>query len=298
MRLGAVKARRIDCAVISATNQNLEQLVEEKRFRQDLYFRLNNFQIHIPPLRERAEDIFELAQFYINKYNKQYSRRKRISSQGIDMLQSYPFPGNVRELQSVCKQAVLMCTETLLDNYLEQNLQLVCFPRERPIPQQAAGGPSPPKGQAGQAAGIDPARLVADWIASALRSQAPAEEGKIISGAAAAHPLMTQVIRAIIEVAKMIYAETCRQLSVDPAAEQPVQPVQPARPVQPSEPPKTDDGNGPHTAENLTKALDACERELFVKAAQRCGTIRELAEYLQTSPATALRKLKKHGLNL
>ena len=75
MRLGSVKARKIDCAIVSATNQDLGALVEQKQFRQDLFFRLNHFPIHIPPLRKRTEDILELVLFFIRKYNKQYKHR-------------------------------------------------------------------------------------------------------------------------------------------------------------------------------------------------------------------------------
>ena len=128
MRLGSVKARKIDCAIVSATNQDPEALVEEKRFRQDLFFRLNHFPIHIPPLRERAEDILELVHFFIRKYNKQYKRQKRVTAQGIETMQSYAFPGNVRELRSLCKQAVLMSDEILLDRCFAKNLQKMCTP--------------------------------------------------------------------------------------------------------------------------------------------------------------------------
>lgn len=286
MRLGSVKARKIDCVIVSATNQNLDELAEQKRFRQDLFFRLNNFQIHIPPLRERTEDIFELVQFYIHKYNKEYKRRKRVSAQGIETMQSYPFPGNVRELKSICKQAVLMSEETLLDRYFAENLQMVCAPAgfsesDPPVRSNSA--------QASVPSGKDPATWIAAWIAknlTPLQAEGGANTG---SNAQAAHPLLAQVIQKAIELGRIIYAETCRQLSDAPPAGLPPQPPAPA---------PADHGSNVEKVTNLRGALEAHEREIFLQAREHCNTIRELAEHLQTSPATALRKLKKHGLSL
>jgi transcriptional regulator with PAS, ATPase and Fis domain len=286
MRLGSVKARKIDCVIVSATNQNLDELAEQKRFRQDLFFRLNNFQIHIPPLRERTEDIFELVQFYIHKYNKEYKRRKRVSAQGIETMQSYPFPGNVRELKSICKQAVLMSEETLLDRYFAENLQMVCAPAgfsesDPPVRSNSA--------QASVPSGKDPATWIAAWIAknlTPLQAEGGANTG---SNAQADHPLLAQVIQKAIELGRIIYAETCRQLSDAPPAGLPPQPPAPA---------PADHGSNVEKVTNLRGALEAHEREIFLQAREHCNTIRELAEHLQTSPATALRKLKKHGLSL
>jgi PAS domain S-box-containing protein len=286
MRLGSVKARKIDCAIVSATNQNLDELVKQKRFRQDLFFRLNNFQIHIPPLRERTEDIFEFVQFYIRKYNKEYKRRKRVSAQGIETMQSYPFPGNVRELKSICKQAVLMSEETLLDRYFAENLQMVCAP-------VGFSEPDPPvrsnNAQASAPSGTDPATWITAWIANNLNYHQP--EGGTNTGlnTQAAHPLLSQIIQKALDLGRIIYAETCRQISDAPPAGPPPQPPAPL---------PANHGSNIEKVTNLTAALEAREREIFLQAIDHCNTIRELAEHLQTSPATALRKLKKHGLSL
>jgi len=107
-RLGGTEAIKVNCIVIAATNQNLEELVQKKKFRQDLYFRLNIFPIQIPPLRERREDILKMSMFYLKKYNDVYKQNKRFSEECIEELQSYDFPGNVRELKNFIKNAVVI----------------------------------------------------------------------------------------------------------------------------------------------------------------------------------------------
>ncbi|MGD9310904.1 MAG: sigma 54-interacting transcriptional regulator, partial [Desulfosarcina sp.] len=289
MRLGSVKARKIDCAIVSATNQNLETLVEEKRFRQDLFFRLNNFRINIPPLRERAEDIFELVHFFIRKYNKHYKRRKQISAKSIETLQAYAFSGNVRELKSLCKQAVLMSDERLLDGYFADNLQIVCSPSGPAQPDRPVRGNHT---DAPVAATADPVALIAAWLVKILNPQPPSGAAQPESQPGAAAPLLTQVVRQIVTLGKMVYTESQRQ-HADRYAADPPPPSTPA-----ASPPPSDQVDSVEEVVNLAAALDAREREIFLHATQHCRTIRELAEYLQTSPATALRKLKKHGIRL
>ncbi len=116
MRLGSLKAIKVDCTVIAATNQDLEKLARNGRFRQDLFYRLNTFTIRIPPLRERTEDIFELAQYFLRKYNDACDTKKRLSPAACDFLQSYPFPGNIRELKSMIKRSVFLSNGDVLDN--------------------------------------------------------------------------------------------------------------------------------------------------------------------------------------
>jgi len=107
-RLGGTEAIKVDCIVIAATNHNLEELVRKKKFRQDLYFRLNIFPIEIPPLRQRREDIHEMSMFYLRKYNEIYKQTKRYSETCLEELQAYDFPGNVRELKNIIKNAVVI----------------------------------------------------------------------------------------------------------------------------------------------------------------------------------------------
>jgi PAS domain S-box-containing protein len=117
-RLGGTCSIKVDCIVIAATNQNLEDLVEKKKFRQDLYFRLNTFPIQIPPLRERQEDIFKISTFYLNKYNDTYNQKKRFSEQCVEELQAYSFPGNVRELKNFIKNAVVIKESNTITNII------------------------------------------------------------------------------------------------------------------------------------------------------------------------------------
>jgi len=107
-RLGGTEAIKVNCIVIAATNHDLEELVRQKKFRQDLYFRLNIFPIDIPPLRERREDIHNMSMFYLRKYNSIYKQDKRFSEKCIEELQTYDFPGNVRELKNIIKNAVVI----------------------------------------------------------------------------------------------------------------------------------------------------------------------------------------------
>lgn len=124
MRLGSVKSRVIDCVIIAATNSNLQELVAEKKFREDLYYRLSAFPIEIPPLRERPEDVFELVQFYLKKYNAQYKKKRKIGTAGIEALQRYPFRGNVRELKNIIKKVVVLSDQQKIDKLIIQSLPL------------------------------------------------------------------------------------------------------------------------------------------------------------------------------
>jgi PAS domain S-box-containing protein len=122
MRLGGLKPKKIDCAVITATNRDLETRVQQKQFRQDLFYRLNTFTIKIPPLRERPDDIFELVNFYLKKYGKEYRLNRRISPDTLKVLQAYPLPGNVRELKNILKKAVVMSEHESIDEIIHQSL--------------------------------------------------------------------------------------------------------------------------------------------------------------------------------
>ncbi len=107
-RLGSVEERKVDFRLISATNKPLEKMIDEKKFREDLYYRINVIRIEIPPLRERPEDVELLANYYMNKYAEQMKKDIRmITPKTIEMLKAYRWPGNVRELQNVILRAVL-----------------------------------------------------------------------------------------------------------------------------------------------------------------------------------------------
>jgi PAS domain S-box-containing protein/TyrR family helix-turn-helix protein len=116
--LGGIRRKKVDCTVIAATNQDLSKLTEQKRFRQDLFFRLNTFKIQIPPLRRRKGDILKMIDYFLDKYNEEYQVRRRITAQAIHRLQAYPYPGNVRELQNIIREAVVLSDTAVLDDFL------------------------------------------------------------------------------------------------------------------------------------------------------------------------------------
>jgi Nif-specific regulatory protein len=117
-RVGGTDTIKVNVRVITATNVDLEQAVQDGRFRSDLYYRLNVFTIYLPPLRERKTDILLLADHFLEKYGGQNGKRiKRISTPAIDMLMSYHWPGNVRELENVIERATLVCDGSVVHGH-------------------------------------------------------------------------------------------------------------------------------------------------------------------------------------
>ena len=123
-RLGGSETIAVDVRVIAATNQNLEVLIEQGRFRKDLYYRLRGVTIHLPPLRDRREDIAELAHYFLFRYNRQIGTSvQSISPAALELLQQYSWPGNVRELQSVIHEALIVSAgPTILPEFLPAEL--------------------------------------------------------------------------------------------------------------------------------------------------------------------------------
>ena len=128
-RVGGAQTMKIDVRVIAATNRNLEQLMEEGKFREDLYYRLNVFPIYVPGLRERKTDILLLADFFVERYAQANNKRiQRICTHAIDMLMSYHWPGNVRELENSIERAVLLSNEGVIYGYhLPSTLQTSAY---------------------------------------------------------------------------------------------------------------------------------------------------------------------------
>lgn len=117
-RVGSTKERNIDVRIISATNTDLQSMVEKGIFRQDLMYRINTIEIHIPPLRERGDDVILLAEFFLEKYASKYNKKiKGISRDAKIMLARYGWPGNVRELQHAVERAVIMEESTIIKPY-------------------------------------------------------------------------------------------------------------------------------------------------------------------------------------
>ncbi len=113
-RIGSTKNIEVDVRIISATNKDLSQLIKEKRFREDLIYRLNTITIHLPPLRERPNDIPLLANFFLIKHSKKQHRNLQFSANCIEILMSYHWPGNVRELKGVVDYMATMTTGSLI----------------------------------------------------------------------------------------------------------------------------------------------------------------------------------------
>ncbi|MGA1867277.1 MAG: sigma 54-interacting transcriptional regulator [bacterium] len=117
-RVGSTISIKTGARIITATNRNLEQLIERGTFRQDLYYRINVFPIYMPPLRKRKTDILLLANFFVEKYSKANLKRvRRISTPAIDMLMSYHWPGNVRELENCIERAVLLTNDEVIHGH-------------------------------------------------------------------------------------------------------------------------------------------------------------------------------------
>jgi two-component system response regulator AtoC len=114
-RVGGLKTVSVDVRLIAATNLNLPQKVKEGKFREDLFYRLNVFPIHVPPLRERTEDILSLSDYFLEKFNRKLRRSvKGIDAEVRDCFLSYPWPGNIRELEHLLERMVLMAEGPLI----------------------------------------------------------------------------------------------------------------------------------------------------------------------------------------
>jgi transcriptional regulator with GAF, ATPase, and Fis domain len=108
-RLGGNKTIKVDVRLIAATNRNLKKMIDEGKFREDLYFRLSVFPIYNLPLRERKDDIPLLAKFFIEKFNQKMGRKvKEISGEDLKVLMDYNFPGNIRELENIIERAIIL----------------------------------------------------------------------------------------------------------------------------------------------------------------------------------------------
>jgi two-component system nitrogen regulation response regulator GlnG len=119
-RVGGTRSIDIDVRLVVASNQDLEMLANATTFRRDLYFRLNEFTIHIPPLRGRKEDIPYLAKLFLDATNKELKKKVRgFTEPAIEALLRYNWPGNVRQLRSVVRRAILLADEMVTDDLLE-----------------------------------------------------------------------------------------------------------------------------------------------------------------------------------
>jgi DNA-binding NtrC family response regulator len=122
-RLGGKRRMSVDVRVVAATNEDLEEAILEKRFREDLFFRFDVFRIHLPPLRERAGDIPLLTKHFVLEFSKKYQKTVTMDPRTLAILCDYPWPGNIRELKHVIQRAVLLCKSSVLTpDYLSGRL--------------------------------------------------------------------------------------------------------------------------------------------------------------------------------
>ncbi|WP_312469095.1 sigma 54-interacting transcriptional regulator [Neobacillus sp.] len=123
--VGSTTAFRINVQIIAATNKRLEKMVEEGKFREDLYYRLHVIPIHIPPLRERTEDISLLAFHFLQQLNEKYDRNYHLTPDAVNVLEFYSWPGNVRELQNIIERLVVTADHSAIDaEFVSQFLSL------------------------------------------------------------------------------------------------------------------------------------------------------------------------------
>jgi transcriptional regulator with PAS, ATPase and Fis domain len=147
-RVGESVSRAVDCRIVAATNRDLPELIRTGLFREDLYYRLRVVPIHIPPLRERAEDIGLITQHLLAHIGGRAGRSLRLSPDTLAVLERYAWPGNVRELENSLEYAVAICTgQTIQTEHLPEEVQAATEPAEvRVVPPRAA----PPGGERGE----------------------------------------------------------------------------------------------------------------------------------------------------
>ena len=132
--VGAKRPVKVDVRIISATNRDLNELTKEGKFREDLYYRLNVFPVFVPPLRERHEDIPALAQYFVTRFAAEENKHvSGFTPEALELLDSYPWPGNVRQLENTVFRAVVLCDEEMLDvaDFPQIAAAMGVTPRER-----------------------------------------------------------------------------------------------------------------------------------------------------------------------
>ncbi|MBI5640331.1 MAG: sigma-54-dependent Fis family transcriptional regulator, partial [Nitrospirae bacterium] len=126
-RVGGLKSIQIDVRIVAATNKDIEKAVEDRLFREDLFYRLNVFPIRIPPLRERRDDIPLLIEYFINKYCMELkTRTKAIAAGALELLMRYPWKGNIRELENCIERAIILCDgDSITPEHIALNPQVM-----------------------------------------------------------------------------------------------------------------------------------------------------------------------------
>jgi DNA-binding NtrC family response regulator len=129
--VGASRTKEVDVRVVAATNRDLQRLVDEGKFREDLWYRLNTVRILMPPLCERRDDIPMLARFFVNKYTSRYDRDVKLMDSGVKALQDYTWPGNVRQLQHMMERLTILADR--IDAEAVHDALTIMESREKPV---------------------------------------------------------------------------------------------------------------------------------------------------------------------
>ncbi len=160
-RVGGVETIKVNVRVVAATNKDLEALVREKKFREDLYYRLNVVRVKLPPLRERTEDVPQIVDFFVQNLAKAKKvKARKVAPEALSLLAAYPWPGNVRELENVVYRSAVAATgDTILPKDLPDEVR---------------------EPKAANAAGAEALEPLYDRLAKALRAQHPGEERAIL----------------------------------------------------------------------------------------------------------------------
>lgn len=115
-KVGGREIKKVNCRIVAATNRNLQEMIKNHTFREDLYYRLNVFEIELPPLREIPEEIIPFANFFLDKYNKKYKLDHKISEKCLNMFLRYTWPGNIRELENIMERLVVVTGGEVIDD--------------------------------------------------------------------------------------------------------------------------------------------------------------------------------------
>jgi len=131
--VGASRSKVVDVRVVAATNRDLQKMVDEGKFRQDLWFRLNVIRLVLPPLRERRGDVPLLARFFVGRYNARYSRDAKLTDSGVKALEEHTWPGNVRQLQHLIERLTILAPNERIDGEAVRDALAAMEPRDHSV---------------------------------------------------------------------------------------------------------------------------------------------------------------------
>jgi DNA-binding NtrC family response regulator len=130
--LGSARGRKVDVRVIAATNRDLQKMVEDGKFREDLWYRLNVVRVLLPPLVDRRGDVPLLAHYFLKKYNERYGQQARLATSGLVVLENYSWPGNVRQLQHMMERLAILSPQGKIDETAVREAIELTEPRDNP----------------------------------------------------------------------------------------------------------------------------------------------------------------------